>query len=412
MTLVEFLYGGLWTAAGGWSFLTVVGMIDHAVYPPLRVRPRESKRLTEAGTPRVSVIIPARNEERNIGRCVRSVQAQLYENIEIIVLDDQSEDRTGAVVEELAASDSRVRLIRGKPLPRGWVGKGWALCQGHRAATGQWILLLDADTEMMPGAIHTCVDYALEHKIDFLNPTPRFINRSFWEKALQPLLWGLVMTRFPMMWVNQRWLKENMAFGPFLLIRSDVYNAVDGHRRVCHDILEDVALSRLIKDSGFHTRIVNGMHLFNIRMYENFAQILQGWIKTAYGAMNYNLGLMALAVVMLFLAALFPLLMLPAVLVGKHMGNEALTTLYYPTIFAVLGLYSRRLWDHFRFGFSYVSLWMHPISMFVIQYMQVAAVWRFYFGELTWKGRAYRPGDGIMPDPTEFDVDKDERTVP
>lgn len=408
MTLVEFLSGGLWLVAIGWSILTIIGIVDHWVFPALGVRPRESKRLAEAGYPLVSVVIPARNEEHNIGRCIRSVQAQLYTNLEVIVVDDQSMDATAAIVEELGTRDARVKVIRGKALPRGWVGKGWALCQGHREATGQWILLLDADTEMMPGAINTCVDYALEHKIDFLNPTPRFINRSFWEKALQPLLWGLVMTRFPMMWVNQRWLKENMAFGPFLLIRSEVYNAVDGHRRVCHDILEDVALSRLIKDSGFHTRIVNGIHLFNIRMYENFAQILQGWIKTAYGAMNYNLGLMVLAVVMLFLAALFPLLMLPAVLIGQHYGHAGLTHMYYPTIFAVLALYSRRLWDHYRFGFSYVSLWMHPVSMFVIQYMQVAAVWRFYFGELTWKGRAYRPGEGIMPDPTEFDVQADK----
>ena len=252
-------------------------------------------------------------------------------------------------------------------------------------------MLLDADTALYSHAIRTSLQFALEKKIDFLNPTPQFRNRSFWEKALQPLLWGFVMTRFPLMWVNNASLKENMAFGPFLLIKSDVYDAVGGHKNVCHDILEDVALARLLKDKGYRTYVVNGMNIFEIRMYDSFAQILEGWIKTAYGAMNYNILLMTVAIFGLFYLSLLPMLILVGALIGWFDAS-----LIEPSLWAILALYARRIWDHFRFRFSLLSLWMHPIGMLVVQYMQITAVWRYHFGALTWKGRSYKAGDGLL----------------
>ncbi len=387
--------------SGIWAVLTVIGVIDHFVFPPLR--PKKVTDSTELQNgPLISVLIPARNEESNIERCVQSVCRQTYTNTEIFVIDDQSEDCTADLVRQISATDERVHLFEGEPLPKGWVGKGWALCQGHTMARGEWVILLDADTEMQPEAVATILEYAQQNKLDFVNPTPQFVNRSFWEKALQPLLWGLVMTRFPMMWVNQPRLKENMAFGPFLLIRSSVYDAVGGHRKVCHDILEDVALARLIKDEGYATRIVNGMYLFDIRMYENFNQILEGWIKTAFGAMNYNLFLMTVAIFGLFYMSLFPLLSCLGLVTASVLGADVPAQLMQWASISLVVLYARRIWDHYRFRFGWISLWMHPIGMFVVQYMQIAAVWKFYFGALTWKGRAYKPGEGLMAAPADY----------
>ena len=383
-----------------WFGLTLIGILDHWLYPAMKpsLEPYSEQEIRNT---KISVIIPARNEESNIERCVKAVQAQNYTNLEIIVVDDQSTDATCVLVEQLAAEDSRVRLVRGVALPKGWVGKGWALCQGRELATGEWVVLLDADTALFPHALTTALQFARKEGIDFLNPTPQFNNRGFWEKALQPLLWGFVMTRFPLMWVNHPKLSENMAFGPFLLIRSEVYDAVEGHKRVCHDILEDVALARLLKDSGYRTYVCNGRKLFEIRMYENFAQILEGWIKTAYGAMNYNIALMTAAIFGLFYLSTFPLIALVVSGVAKLVGVEApwVESMLGSSFFAVLGLYSRRIWDHFRFGFGYISLWMHPIGMLVVQYMQFAAVWRYHFGALTWKGRSYRAGEGLLKSP-------------
>lgn len=380
MTFYDIGAGLLWGDAVIWGSMTAVGIVDHLAYPPLQIRKQ-----VEPVEAKVSVLIPARNEENNIERCVRSVMAQRHRNLEIIITNDRSEDRTEEIVRSLAAEDDRIRLLQGQELPEGWVGKGWAVFQAHQQACGSWVLLLDADTELAPEAVDTALAYAHAEQIDFLNPTPQFVNRTFWEKTLQPVLWGLVMTRFPMLWVNWPFLKENMAFGPFLLIRKSVYDAVEGHRHVCHDILEDVALSRLIKGRGYKTRLINGRHLFRIRMYDSFSALLEGWIKTAYGAMNYNLLLMTVAFLGLFYMALVPFIALAVGLVFPATGWAA------AGLAAVLALYARRITDGYRFRFGLVSLLMHPVAMVVVQYMQAAAVWRFYFGELTWKGRSYQP---------------------
>ena len=102
--------------------------------------------------PALSVIVPARNEERNVARCVRSLLAMEHSNFEVIVVDDASTDATRSIVSELARNDSRLKLIAGQPLPAGWVGKPWALAQGARAAAGAWLLFTDADTEHQPQA--------------------------------------------------------------------------------------------------------------------------------------------------------------------------------------------------------------------------------------------------------------------
>jgi len=381
MTIIDLGIWCLWADAGIWALLAVVGLVDHLAYPPLRLLGEEQTGAQD----RSSVLMPARNEEKNIERCVKSVLQQDWHNLELVVTNDRSEDATGDILAGLAAHDARLHVIDGEQLPEGWVGKGWAVYQAHQAAQGTWVLLLDADTELEPGAIRTVVRYAQQQRIDFLNPTPQFINRSFWEKTMKPVLWGLVMTRFPMLWVNLPFLKENMAFGPFLLIRKSCYDAVEGHRHVCHDILEDVALSRLIKGEGYRTRLINGRHLFKIRMYDSFSGLLEGWIKTAYGAMNYNLLLMSLAVLGLFYLALFPF-------VGLALSFSGWGAALAPAaLAAVTALYTRRVIDGFRFRFGAISLLMHPLAMVVVQYMQAAAVWRFYFGQLTWKGRAYQP---------------------
>lgn len=379
--LLMFINGTAWVG----TILLLI--IEQRLVPPLQPAPSA---LPPTGAPKVSILIPARNEERNIRRCLDSVLNQDYGHFEVIVIDDQSEDATAAIVTEYAAADSRIRLIRGQPLPDGWKGKGWALWQGHQQAVGEWVLLLDADTKLYPHALGGTLAFALKRNIDFLNPTPYFRLGSFWERVMQPFVWDFVLIRFPKLLVNWRRFPDNMAFGPFLLIRKAVYDAVDGHRGVCHSILEDVLLSQDIKKAGYSTYVVDGSAIFEVRMYTNLSEVIEGWMKTAFASMNYNLPLMLAAILGMFLTTALPFAVLPlATWQYLAHGSETALLFTYAGLFQVGALLLRRFIKDLYYGFPLAYIVTHPFAVFVVLYMQLNSTYQYYFGAITWKGRSY-----------------------
>lgn len=385
--MIDIVQGFMWFTAICLVLTSVLALIDHLLYRPLPAGSTEAH-LRQRPRPRVTVLIPARNEERNIEGCVLSVLNQTYANLDVIVVNDQSTDRTGELLDEMAKADNRLLHVRGESLPEGWVGKGWALYQGHRRATGEWIVLLDADVRLEPWAIDQVVDKAERDKIDFLNPYPYFVNVTFWEKLMQPLLWGIVRIRFPLFAVNQTLTRRNpafgMAFGPMIVVRRSAYDAVEGHKHVAMDILEDVALAKLMRNRGYRTFVVNGKNIFRVRMYQNLHELMNGWSKTAYGAMGYNLALMGLAVFGLFWAAAQPFLTAG---LGMLAGSTTWTAL---GLFQVIGVLWRRLLDHRENSFPLWTILLHPLAITVVLYIQARAVWQYYFGAYTWKDRDYK----------------------
>lgn len=364
----------------------IIAILDHLFYPPLPAGASAEHR-HEQPRPRVTILIPARNEEANIEGCVLSAFNQTYPDLEVIVVDDNSTDRTGDLLRELAAVDDRLTVVEGQPLPEGWIGKGWALYQGHQKATGKWIMLLDADVRLEPWAVDQLVARAERQNIDFLNPYPYFVNVSFWEKVMQPLLWGIVRIRFPLIFVNQRLTRRNpafaMAFGPCILVRKESYDAVGGHRHVAMDILEDVALAKLMRNRGYRTCVLNGKNLLRVRMYHNLRELMDGWGKTAYGAMGYNLPLMLAAVFGLTFAAAQPFATLAW---GAITANQTWMSL---GLFQVLGVMWRRILDHNENDFPLWTILLHPVAIMVVLYIQLRAVWQYYFGAYRWKDRQY-----------------------
>lgn len=367
--------------AAAWAVMALVAMLDRLAFPALR---GETAGFAPEDAPPVTVLIPARNEERNIEGCVLSVLNQTYPNVKAIVIDDQSTDATPAILEAVAARDPRLRVIHGQPLPDGWVGKGWALWQGHQQAEADWLLLLDADVRLEPWAVDQMIREALERGADLLNPWPRFVNIGFWERLLQPMLWGLVRLRFPLIWVNQPWAPENMAFGPVMMIRKSVYDAIGGHKPVAMDILEDVALSKYLRARGYKTIVLNGKHIARVRMYHSLREIVDGWTKTAYGAMAYNFPLMIVAILGLFWVSTQPFVTLAWSLANADTGLMAIAG------FQILALGWRRLQDARDNDFPLWTLLLHPLAIVLVHWMQVRALWKYYFGSYEWKGRSYR----------------------
>jgi len=225
--------------------------------------------------PVVSVIIPARNEEAGLGTCLESLVAQAGVDFEVIVVDDNSTDRT----REIAASFPKVRVIDAAPLLSGWTGKNNAVATGARLARGQWLLFTDADTVHVLGSLARALSEAQQNDAELLSYSPEQIAVTFWELATLPVVFAELARQYPPAEVSDPSSPVAAANGQYILVRHDTYDAVGGHAAVAGDILEDVALARAVKSSGRKIRFRYAADAVRTRMYRNYAQLREGWTK-------------------------------------------------------------------------------------------------------------------------------------
>ncbi len=235
---------------------------------------------TNGASPKVSVIVPARDEEKNITHCLRHLVAQHYLPYEIIVVNDRSTDRTAELVDHVIPySKIPVRLIQVEKLPPGWTGKNYAMFTGSKAASGEWLLFTDADTTHRPESLPTAVHEAIRKKIDFLTLTPEVESKSFWEKTVQPLAAGSLALWFDPDKINDPKSKTVLANGQFILIRKDAYEKVGGNEAVKNEVVEDVELAKKVRAAGYFVQFLNGTRLYSTRMYSSLKEIRTGWTR-------------------------------------------------------------------------------------------------------------------------------------
>lgn len=258
----------------------------------------------------VSVLIPARNEEANIIKCLRSVLKQNYENFEIIVLNDNSSDRTEELINSI--TDKRLRVIQGKVLEKEWVGKNFACHQLQTEASGDYLLFIDADTEMSDDCISGVVAFAEENKTGLLSIMPYEESRTFWEKIVIPLLYFAVMAFLPVPLVEKSKRKEfSMGNGQFLLFKRNCYDLIGGHQSLKNRIVEDVWISRRVKEFGQKLIFADGTDLMRCRMYNNFSEVWNGFSKNFFAGLAFSVtGLVTVNIsyFMLFILPLFTLI--------------------------------------------------------------------------------------------------------
>jgi len=229
--------------------------------------------------PKVSVVVPAKDEEANIGQCLATLLAQDYPDFEIIVVDDRSRDGTADAVRRAAAADARVRLVQVQALPDGWFGKTHAMHVGAAQAAGQWLLFVDADCRQATGSLRAAMSYTLARGGDMLSLWPLLEMHSFAENLLQPLLGSILGLYFRPQWVNDPRRRAAFANGQFILIRRNAYEAVGGHAAVRSALVEDIALARAVKGAGHRLLNAMGFDLFRTRMYDRFSGIWRGWTR-------------------------------------------------------------------------------------------------------------------------------------
>ena len=229
----------------------------------------------------VSVIIPTRNESKRITPCITSMKAQKYKNLEIIIVDDSS-DNTVDVIKNIVGDDKRFKIVKEEKLDKSWVGKPHAMQQGSKVAKGEWLLLIDADTAHDPDIITSAVKHAEKKKLDMLSILSELVCKSFWEKVIQPIPTGLLIFISPLGKVNDPKSKNAFALGPFILIKRSVFSKIGGYEKIKGKIADDVEMAKLLKESGFKIGLARAHELMKLRMYEKFKDIWEGWSKNIF----------------------------------------------------------------------------------------------------------------------------------
>jgi glycosyltransferase involved in cell wall biosynthesis len=336
-----------------------------------------------ASAPVVSVIVPARNEEANLGACLESLVSQDGIAFEIIVVDDGSTDRTRVIAE----SFSVVRVIQTGLLPEGWTGKNNAVTAGAREARGQWLLFTDADTIHKPRSLANAVAEATKQKADLLSYSPEQEVHGFWERAVMPVIFAELARKYPPSRMSDPASKLAAANGQYLLVSRKAYDAVGGHAAVASSLLEDVELARIIKAAGYKISFRYGGDAVRTRMYRSFQQLREGWTK--------NLALlfpsaMALALWSLVeFAAVIACLVFASMLIVADDWRHASFYLIVPFLTVM-----RIATAHF----SWTSNLLGILGLPVFAYLLLRSKILYSRGRVSWKGRIY-PGNrtGVLP---------------
>ena len=239
-----------------WVFLIKSMMDSFKLTPYLDKFENKSK-----STPKVSIILPARNEENFIGNCLDSLIKQDYQNYEIIVIDDSSDDSTWKIISEYAKMNSNIVPVSAKPKPDGWVGKNWACMEGYHKAAGELLLFTDADTNHSKNVISLAVAHLNSFDLDALSAIPKMLTLDFWTSVTLPMISTFLHTRFSALNVNNPSKKTGYFFGSFFIMKKETYEKVGMHEGVKNEIIEDGALGKKVKESGYKMKMVRGEHL-------------------------------------------------------------------------------------------------------------------------------------------------------
>lgn len=344
---------------------------------------------------KISVCIPARNEEVNIGRLLDSIVTQKYNHFDVHVLDDQSEDRTFEIVQAYHDQyPDLIHLHRGEKKPSDWMGKPWACQQLGNYAKGQILLFLDADTTLEPNLISSVSAAFRNYDIQMLTVWPEQILGTFWEKCVIPLVYYALVTILPSIYVyrNPRWmpnwaaLKLRNSFaaacGQCIAIKNKTYIAMGGHGSVKNRIVEDVELARVLKSNGFNMRMFHGVNSISCRMYLNEKEMFNGFRKNFFTGFNHSLILFIIAAVIHLIVFILPYLTL------FYSLTTGYGALFYLSIGSIGLVLLHRLILALWFKWDPIYAFTHPLGVLWFQRLGLVSLMDLILGKKKeWKGR-------------------------
>jgi len=341
-----------------------------------------------AGT-RVSILIPSRDEEANIGASVAAALASTGVQVEVVVLDDHSADRTAAIVHRLAEADARVRLVAAPALPPGWAGKQFACARLAEAARHEVLMFIDADVVVAPGAAAAAAALLLaDPALGLVSGFPRQRTGSAGEHVVVPWIHVLLLGYLPMSAMRQ---SPKVSFGAgcgqWMVARVEAYRDVGGHGAAPQSRHDGLSLPRAFRTAGWQTDLFDGGRLAECRMYRSFAEVWHGFGKSAGEGMATPRGLPVWAL-LIGIGHVLPWLMLAA---GLALGRA---DLLLPGGLGVAANLALRAILIGRLGQHPIGALLHPVGAMMVLAIQAEALWRHLRGRpSTWKGRAYVAAD-------------------
>jgi chlorobactene glucosyltransferase len=273
--------------------------------------------------PKVSVILPARNEDQYIARCLDSLLAQDYPNFEIIAINDSSNDRTGEIIKAYAANDLRIVQIDAPAKPEGWIGKNWACYQGYLKSRGDLLLFTDADTQHSPSTLSFAVRQLMLENLEALTAVPRLICNDFWTKATLPVLATFLHTRFSPIRVNDPKTKIGYFFGSFFIITRNTYETIGTHKGVRAELVEDGALGRKVKTCKFRMKMVRGEHQIDAVWARDLPTLWQGLRRFMVPVYYQDKADAYMMVLVVFFILFAPFVSLPYLSLASSVGNAS-----------------------------------------------------------------------------------------
>ena len=319
----------------------------------------------------ISVLIPARNEEKNIKKCIESILNQTYNKLYIIVLDDNSIDNTKLIIEEYTNKYKNVHLLEGKELPQGWLGKNWACEQLSKNAKSDYLLFIDADVELKENAIAGLMAKMNKYKLDAISVFPSQKIYRFGEWLVVPMMNWLLLSFLPL---KQVYKSKNVSFaaanGQLFLFKKNIYHAIGGHERVKNEVVEDMEFARLLKCNKYKLMTALGDTQIYCSMYDSFESAVNGFSKNFYEGFKIE----KLSFILL-ISSFEIIFLLPFVL------------LFFDVRFlwaVILILISRIYISIISRQNVFVNLLLHPIQMIILFYVGIKSINK---NGIEWKGR-------------------------
>jgi glycosyltransferase involved in cell wall biosynthesis len=364
----------------------VMTVVNLGVYR--RTAPRAaasaSKGAPDAG-PVLTVCIPARNEERNVEAVVRGALANADVPLEVLVYDDQSTDRTPAILAALRGEDARVRAVTTEPLPAGWNGKQWGCERMGQAARGQWLLFTDADVRFTPDCFARALAEAARLDAALLSTVPREETGTLLERLVVPMIHWMLFSWLPM--PRMRTTNDpatSAGCGQFLLVRRDAWLAAGGHAAFRDSMHDGIKLPRNVRRAGFHTDLYDGSDTVSCRMYRSAGETWRGFTKNAYEGLGSPVVLVVFTVLEAF-GILLPWIWLPVMLAqgtaSMPLGPTVLAS------FAIAAQLVQRTLLAQRFSQPWECVALHPVTVALLLAIQWRSWWLHLTKRRAWRGR-------------------------
>lgn len=319
-----------------WTIPAVIALAIKQLLPyQTGLAPEADDSATVAALPSVSVVVPARNEAAQIRNGLTTLLQSTGLEFEIIAIDDRSTDATGRIMDEVAATDTRLKVIHITQLPDGWLGKNHAMHVAAEQATGELLLFTDGDIIYEPSAIEIAVRHFVSHKLQHLCLLPKMIPGSVFENAVVTFFGLAFAVGMQLHLIRTRWPLSYAGVGAFNLVDAAFYRSLGGHKPIAMDILDDVKLGKMIKKNGGRSDFQLAPKLLSVRWQQSLWGVVTGLEKNGFASLNYSIPQIVFVTFVFFLTMVFPYLS-PFVLKLKDASGFIATIALWHILFAFI----------------------------------------------------------------------------